>query len=333
MNLKLPTFKKPKGGDTAESKAPKFLSDLYRDLSDRHLLLPVIGLLVAIVAVPMLLSSDSEPSLPATAPPTTDLGDASALDAAVIVSDPGIRDYRKRLTALQEKNPFESPGGSGGSDGNSGTATTIVAGSEGSGSADSSTAPTSPTGSSTSSSSSTGSTSSGSVSVDIGSDTGTDTTTPPTGTDTTDPGDADTEPPKPQTRFYASRVDVTIGPVGNTKTIEGVKALDFLPNQKTPVVAYLGLVDQNHALFSVNPGVVETQGEGDCAPRGNSCMYLTLKIGKEQRFVYGDENDAEIYRLKLLETHIVRIPDPLEGSADGDDGKQTHHAPIDARSR
>ena len=62
-------------------------------------------------------------------------------------------------------------------------------------------------------------------------------------------------------------------------------------------------------------------------------MYLTLKIGKEQRFVYGDQNDAEIYRLKLLETHIVRIPDPLEGSADDGGGKQSNRAPAAASSR
>jgi hypothetical protein len=170
------------------------------------------------------------------------------------------------------------------------------------------------------------------VSIDTGSDTG-GTTTPPA-----DPTDTGTEPSptdiKPETRFYASRIDVTVGPVGKAKEIDSVKQLDFLPDSKTPVVAYLGLVDDNQALFSVNPGVAETQGEGDCAPRGNACMYLSLKVGKEQRFVYGDAEDAKIYRLKLLDARIVRIPDPRErddASAGGE--KAGAHAPADASSR
>jgi hypothetical protein len=334
VNLKLPTLKKPAGDEKTESKAPKFFSDLYRDLSDRHLLLPLVALLVGIVAVPMLLSSSSEPAVPPA--PAADIADTSQLDAAVVVSNPGIRNYRERLDALKAKNPFQVPASSG----KDGTATTTTSDSGDSGSAATpggSTASTPSTGSTPSSSpSSTGSTSPPSVSVDTGSDTGGTTTTP--SSDTTDTGGDTGSTPgdvKPETRFYASRVDVNVGPVGKAKEIDGVKQLDFLPDRKTPVVAYLGLVNDNSALFSVNPGVVETQGQGDCAPRGNTCMYLSLKVGQEQRFVYGDAEDATIYRLKLLDTRIVRVQDPRDRNADDGKGEKSQRtrAPVDASSR
>ena len=61
-------------------------------------------------------------------------------------------------------------------------------------------------------------------------------------------------------------------------------------------------------------------------------MYLSLKIGEEQRFVYGDAEDAKIYRLKLLDTRIVRVQDPRDRAADEKDGKVRQRAPIDASS-
>ena len=312
-NLKLPTLKRSKDGARSKPEAPKFLSDLYRDLSDRHLLLPLVGLLVAIVAVPMLLSSDPAPSVPPAAPPGA-LADSSALDGAVIVSDPGIRAYRKRLAAVKEKNPFEEEAASGGGGGGGSSS----ASTGGSGTSTSTTDPSS-SGATSSSSSDSSTSSSSSIStgsVSTGGSTTVDTTTDPNDTadDTTD------EETEPETRFYTSRIDVTVGPVGDAKTIEGVRRLDFLPNEKKPVVAFLGLASAERAIFSVNPGVLETAGEGACSPK-KTCEYLSLKVGQERRLVYGEGEDAQVYRLKLLDTEIVRIPDPREGGDDGQSNK------------
>ena len=85
----------------------KFFNDLYRDLVDRRMLVPVIALLVAIVAVPVLLKSEP----PAPAPPAAAAAPAEGTDEvspAVLVSDPGVRDYSKRLSALKKKNPLLS---------------------------------------------------------------------------------------------------------------------------------------------------------------------------------------------------------------------------------
>ena len=106
-------------------KAPRFLNDVYRDLRDRHLLLPAVALLVALIAVPLVLRKPAEE--PAVAPPPVAASaDTTAVTSAVLVDNSvSVRDYEKRLAKLKSKNPFEqhfgvdqsdSAGGNGGGD-------------------------------------------------------------------------------------------------------------------------------------------------------------------------------------------------------------------------
>jgi hypothetical protein len=333
MNLpKLPKLSRGRSdgaGDKPPSKVSKFFTDLYRDLADRRLLLPVAGLLVAIVAVPILLKSPTEAPVPPP-PLAGSVADPTALDAAVVVSNPGIRDYRQRLAALKARNPFESEtaaappntggGGSGGSGDGAASATSSTSDTSSSSTASTSTPPATPTGGSAPSTSS-----STSTSTDTTTDTTTDTSTESSGGTSTDTNtDTTTDETTDTTtdHFLAGRVDVTVGLVGKAKTLEGVHALDFLPSADTPIASFLGLTGSDRALFSVNPAVAESSGEGTCAPKhADGCQYLELKVGQERRFVYGDGDDARVYRLKLLATHVVKVPDPREqraGHADDD---------------
>jgi hypothetical protein len=276
----------------------KFFSDLYRDLVDRRLLFPLIALVVAIVAVPILLSSSAEPPV-APAAPQADLDGTTAVDAAVIVSDTGIRNYRERLEELKTKNPFEQQ--YAGTPAADGTATDPVTGS---GLPDS--------GSPSDTSTSSGSTG-GSVDVSTGGPT----------VQTGPPSTVPSEQPEVETsvRFFADRVDVKVGPIGHTKILRDVRHLDFLPDDKTPVAAFLGLAGgPDHAIFSINPAVIESGGDGSCAPKeADGCQYLNLAIGDERFFKYGFGDDAETYRLKLLDTNIVRIPDPRDERGSDED--------------
>jgi hypothetical protein len=43
-------------------RAPQLLTDLYRDLRDRRLMVPAVALAVALIAVPMALSSSAPTS-------------------------------------------------------------------------------------------------------------------------------------------------------------------------------------------------------------------------------------------------------------------------------
>ena len=82
--IKLPKFSR-KGKDREKGEAvaraaapaarkrpsvemPPFANDLYRDLRDRNLLIPVVVLLVALIAVPVLLRSSADPAAPAAVP-------------------------------------------------------------------------------------------------------------------------------------------------------------------------------------------------------------------------------------------------------------------------
>jgi hypothetical protein len=291
---------------------PKFLSDLYRDLRDRHLLLPVAAVLVAIVAVPVLLKSDSSA---APAPPPAAAGipeEATAVAPAVLVDDAGVRDYRKRLAQLKATNPFEqkfelptpdsvalqgsgggtegdvSPSGAGGGSGSSveTTVTDTLADADAAGA---------------------------SVTTDT-------TVTEPDGAEVNTETTEETKPPKPEVRFYAGRIDVTVGELGNAKRVDGVRYLDLLPSENKPVAAFLGLAEGGErAVFLLSRDVVETDGDGSCAPKKPApCQYVTLQEGDEQTFKYAD---GTTYRLRLLKTHIVHVPDPR--GQHGDDQSPT----------
>ena len=72
-------------GDAMKSfEPPKFLANVYRDLRDRHLLIPALGLLAAIVAVPFLLGKSSRSDT--SPPPAAVSTEASATQPAVLAA-------------------------------------------------------------------------------------------------------------------------------------------------------------------------------------------------------------------------------------------------------
>ena len=71
----------------------------------------------------------------------------------------------------------------------------------------------------------------------------------------------------------------------------------------------------DRAIFSVSSEVDMGKGDGSCAPKKpDPCQFLTLKIGDERYMKYGLEGKS--YRLKLLDTEVVRIPDPRESDGE-----------------
>jgi hypothetical protein len=286
-----------------------FLNDLYRDLRDRRLLLPMAALAVAIVAVPMLIGGSSEATTP---PPLASPVDADGAEvaSAVLTSDPGVRDYRKRLAKLKESNPFaqkfalpdpektalESVGGSSGSTDSTSTGSVNATNSGGSGDITSTTITDSVTDTSTSTSTLSAPQSSSTVS------------------EATQTTETTTDQPKPEARFYAGRIDVTVGELGDAKRVDGVRYLQLLPSEGRPVVAFLGLAHGGEgAVFSLSRDVVETAGDGSCAPkRPAPCQFLTLKVGDQATFKYAD---GTTFRLTVRDTEIVRVPDPRQQQA------------------
>lgn len=295
--------------------APKFLNDLYCDLRDRRLLLPIAALLVAIVAVPLLLSNSSPAPLPPAVPAATD--QAAAVTPAVLAESSGVRDYQKRLVALKRTNPFEQQFtnqpksasvrvDSGNADGS----ITV----QGSGS---STTPA-PTSSSPSSTATTG------TSVAVPTNTGAPSTSgaPPStsGAPTVNPtgspsGGSDPGSPAPddssgEPTLYTGTADITFGPLGDATRYRAVKRFEMLPDEKLPVVAFLGLsVDAQRGYFLIANDVSETSGDGSCSPkRPSPCQILALSIGDQRTLKV--EVKQQTYRLRLTGTNIDQISDP-----------------------
>jgi hypothetical protein len=299
ISVKRPSLKRSSGGS-----GPGFFGNVYADLRDRRLLIPLAALAVAIVAVPMLLKTESPPA--AAPPPAPALEDAAAVTPAVLAEAPGVRNYRKRLAALKRSNPFEQQFTTPPEDAKVEVSeapdpSVSVAGEE---TAPSVGAPTS-TGSGAPSSPET-------------------TVAPPpsepAGTTVDDGSDADesqtVEAAPGETVHYTGTADITFGPLGEAKRYRGLKRFEMLPDDKMPVLAFLGTsVDADRAYFLVSSEVVETSGDGSCAPqRPAPCQLLELGVGDQRTLTVGTEEPVT-YRVKLTDTDVEEIRDPATSKA------------------
>ncbi len=286
---------------------PQFLSDLYRDLRDRRLLLPIAALLVAIAVAPIGLGSSAPESAPPPPPVAIDAG--SPVEPAVLAKQAGIRDYRKRLEALKSTNPFEQKFSAPPPQ-----SVAIDGGTEGTAPIESIAAGEAPTAAAVASSdpslSQSAVTSGPAPPVD-----------PSTAQTQQDPAGAGNPAPEPAIRYYSSRVDVTLGPVGETKGIEGVHALEMLPDKQRPLVLFLGISESgDSAIFLVSPDLTVADGEGSCSPKPRSeCQFLILKEGESTYL--DDAANQQRYRFGLDAIDLVRVPepaglDPSDGSPD-----------------
>lgn len=276
-------------------KPTKFLSDVYRDLRDRRLLLPAVALLVALVAVPMVLAEPAPESTPAAPAPASN--GAAALTPAVQTDDSvAVRNYSKRLDELKSKNPFKQQftGASGSGDSSS------TGDSGGEASTSDSTASTETTDSvSTGTDSSTTDVGAVVVASDDSTDNG-------SGSDNDKPHDPSEEDIETVTQLYTHRVDVTIGPEGDPKLHENVKPMTVLPDDATSVVAFLGTDEQGkRAAFVVSSQAVPVDGDFSCVPSPENCLYVTLHKGDTMTLQYGP--DGQVFELKLIAIQDVEL--------------------------
>jgi len=252
-------------------KPPAFVSDLMKDMRDRRLIIPAVALLIAIVAVPMLLTSDPEPVVPA--PPAVVDPDAAALEPGVLaVQEVGVRDFRKRLDSLARKNPFNDR---------------FVPDEPKAGSEGDLAPPDDPTGDA--------------IDPPKGS--------PDISPDVPEPT-APVAPGEPQESFVlVPRVNVEVGIVGRDQTdsMENVKPGDVLPGKKAPTALFLGNTDDgDFAEFLVSRDVTQVRGDGECRPGQNKCEFLRLADGEKALLRYGQ--DAKRYSIRVTNISFARIP-------------------------
>jgi hypothetical protein len=254
-------------------KVQKFFGDVVYDLRSRRLLPLAIGLLVAIIAVPILISRGSSSSPPPTVQPAAASAEtAPEIRNAVVGYDPGIRDYKRRLNDLSPKDPFQQQVHKSASVASQLNSTAVTP-----------TQPSSSTGTSGSASTSTGSSSTG----------GSETRT------------------THQVRYFHSVADLSVGEAGQPLTRhKQLKNFTPLPSETSPVLVYLGsTLDQKKAIFSVSKYADQFSGTGTCGPTPSECQLLVLTVGASEQIVY--TADGKTYEVKINAIRRVYTKQPV----------------------
>jgi hypothetical protein len=273
-----------------------FLLDIWHDLREKRLWPVAVGLLVATIAVPVMLFKPTAGAPQNQAPVA---GDTAALP--VVALDQSSID-NSGLGTFDPKNPFASTKDK---TADPATGTTGAAGVAGTGS--------SPLGDSLfggSSGSSGGGTAGGSGGTVPGSSGGSG-----------------------GTRYFTYTVDVTFGARGKTQKYGAVDTLHLLPDDKNPVVSFMGMADgADTAVFFVVDPAMQADGEGECNPTPEDCRFVYLKVddAQDEQTLSAAEGNVE-YSLRLDAIHIKYLS---EGEATGDTTPdKTSDTPAAAKRR
>jgi hypothetical protein len=285
-----------------EMKVPAFISDTYHDLKDRHLLPLVALLVVAIVAVPILLSGSSKGSATEESLGGEGLAAITAGGGGVIVAPatPGLQDYKRRLSDLQATDPFKqhftaapektaaeaSPSGSGGETevtATEVTSTEITGGSPDSGNENAATVV------------------------------------------------------RTETKFASYEIDARIvtvaaSPEGESTAVvrRNLPELTMLPGRQTPAIVFMGVsADAKKAMMLVSSDVQSVFGDALCVIGSETCQLLAMEPGLPETFVYGGQ--GRTYRIEVLKIERIVSKHP-ERAKLGTAKQDSSHPPAGAGS-
>jgi hypothetical protein len=238
------------------------LTNMIKELRERKLWPIAIGLIVALVAVPVLLTKKAPTNL--VVPPTGGLpySTGTTLPAISVQTTPG-----SSKLAGRARNPFtpQDVATTAKAATTTTTAATVVTGTAGS------------TGTTTTSSGSGSTTSTPTTSS-------APATTPPTPTTPTTPAKP-TPPPAPAgltaKQTYAVSLAITTSG-GGLNTIDPLERLSILPSVQQPLLVELGVLQGGkRVLFAVQPGAA-VSGPGTCTPGPIDCEVLELSPGQTE---------------------------------------------------
>jgi hypothetical protein len=244
------------------------VQDIWRDLREKRLWPIALVLVLAIVAIPAVLTkSAAQP--PASTPIVSELETDDRVTVALDGGDAATSGSGSLLDKFAEGDPFTPPAA-------------IVKKS------DSATA---------TSATEAGPASDGSV--DGGGGEG--------GSPPSSPG-APVAPAPPVTRTetaeYEYVADVTFWTGDRRRKIRGLHKLDMLPNQSAPVLIFMGTSGEGgNAVFLVDSRL-KAAGEGRCVPSPANCAYVYVGPGSEHAFTT-EEGDS--YRLRVEEIRRVEV--------------------------
>jgi hypothetical protein len=254
-------------------KVPDFLLDIYYDLRERHLLPLVAILLVALVALPIVLSGGSsdaetdESESVAIATPST----VQTSKLVVAKAAPGLRDYRRRLAKRHAQDPFVQQYASPEDE------TGAVEGEVPAEGGEESSAPTE--------------------------------TTEPAETPATPEGNG--EPPEGgHLQYYSFAIDTRVVPVSSKKNKpepsvrHNLPEMTMLPSRDVPALTFIGVTkDEKKAVMLVSDKVIGLFGDAACIVGSEACQLIALEPGIPETVVYGA--DSRTYRIELLKLRLI----------------------------
>ncbi len=277
-----------------------FFLDLWHDLREKRLWPVAAGLLLAVIAVPVLLLDDA-PKKGSSSTPAAGVAPAGTPGSPQPADLAAAEDVTSDLGQFDSKDPFEGGGGgesgaeSSGSSASGGTVENI------------------PGGPSSSSSSGGG----GSTSVGTGGtegDTlapGGDTKNVPEGEEKqTDEKKTETEEKSTAVTPFSYTVDIDFGRAGNTHLRRDVTPLTLLPDKKRPLLVFMGITSSRKtAMFKVEGAVASLKGEGICLPSRKECNFLYLRSDEDHNVQFLTDTSGRRYTLKLHDINRVTSSD------------------------
>jgi hypothetical protein len=287
--------------ELSQLKVPRILRDLYQDLRDRRLL-PLVGLvLVAIVAVPFLLSDGGSEAEEAPLAPIAPEAAAQASSIEVVEATPGLREPSKRLADRHPKDPFQQHF-TGSAVSSESTVAEVAGGTE----------TTTATGGEGGSDSSAGST--GPVPAPTPSE-----ASPGRGAPSETGGDAGAPSGSGKVVFFTYAAKLKIVKTETTKAgkkvsnepeeRDRVMPSTVLPSPKQQVFTYMGLSPKTgKPLLLVSTDVTAIFGDGKCAAGTDTCQLLEVEPTFPETFVYGDGDIR--YKVNILEVEPVATGHP-----------------------
>ena len=262
-----------------------FVTDTFHQLVRRRLWPVALLLLAALVAVPVLLAKEPEPSVAPTVPAASANADTTlAEDTEAIVSIAAGGEAQRRRVLGARKDPFEpAPAKKVKAVKETAAAVTDPGFVE----------PTTPSGS-------TGGPTGGSTPPDSG--------TPGTPVSPT-PVPAEPEaPPKPEFPLYT--LTVRFGDTSSdTLPSSKVTRLEALPSADEPALVYLGVKEGGKAAVFMLDSSVVAQGDGKCDPSPDECETLTMREGDTEFFdvTDGSSGTGLQFQLDLVDIKTRRI--------------------------
>jgi hypothetical protein len=287
-----------------------FVLDLWHDLREKRLWPVAVGLVIALLAVPILLAKPApEESGPAPAPAATAGGDKEARKAIVQL----VEDATEESSSLRLFDPRDPFAGKGVKDLETLSSTDIVSAAEALTAA-------SEEESGGGGSSGGGASEGGSEPSSGGGSTGGDTppaTVPDSG------GGGGTQVAK-----YSYVIDVTFWSNGKARTKTGMSKLEMLPNESSPLLIFLGVdSDGSDAVFLVDSSL-KAEGEGACSPRPSDCGVLALGSGSQHNFT---DDNGNSYTLRIDEIRRKRLSSASAARARSKPAARTAVGPSGSR--